>query len=209
MKQKDLLRIVETLKDFRNILLGNEIEVLMNHNNITYEKLQSASQCVHLWKILIQEFGVTILYIKGEANLFSGAFIQIPMVHHAHKLSDTALEEDTCELFCLDSLFITDNTEFLSLDIEDISFLLTPHIVEAGQKLELQDKSSTNIRTNINKDNSDLKYNLVKGINLVHYQDRIYVTKTLLKRVLKWYNYYLQHPGGDRISQKLTNICKW
>ena len=52
------------------------------------------------------------------------------MVHHAPKLVDTTLEEDTCyklvdttleedtyELMCLDSLFISDNTDCLSLDI--------------------------------------------------------------------------------------------
>ena len=60
------------------------------------------------------------------------------MSQHTHKLADTTMEEDTCELLCLDSLFIYDNTDCLSLDIEDLSFPLAPQIVEVKQKLELQ-----------------------------------------------------------------------
>ena len=119
------------------------------------------------------------------------------------------MEEDTCELLCLDSLFIYDNTDCFSLDIEDISFPLAPQIVEVKQKLELQAESSTNIRTNLNKNNSDWNYKPAEGINLVHYRDSISVPKTLRKCVLKRYHCYIQHPGGDRLAQTLTTVCRW
>ena len=75
--------------------------------------------------------------------------------------------------------------------------------------MELQAESSTNIRTDLNKANSNWKYKPVEGINLVHYRDMIYAPKTLCKRVLKWYHSYLQHPSGDRLSQALTTVCRW
>ena len=34
MTEKELLSIVETLKDFQNIILGYEIEVFKDHNNL-------------------------------------------------------------------------------------------------------------------------------------------------------------------------------
>ena len=104
---------------------------------------------------------------------------------------------------------ISYNKDFFSLDIYYISFSLAPQIVEAEQNLELQSELSTNIRININKANSNCKYNTVKGINLIHYCDMIYVTKTLCKCVLKWYRFYLQHPGGDRLDHKLITVCRW
>ena len=115
--EKDILNIVETIKEFQNTLLGHKIEVFTKNKNLTYETTESASQRVQLWKSLIQEFGVTLLYIKGESNVVTDAFSRLPMAHHAHKLADTTLEEDTCELPCLDSLFISDNTDCLSLNI--------------------------------------------------------------------------------------------
>ena len=75
--------------------------------------------------------------------------------------------------------------------------------------MELQYESSTNIRTDLNKDKYDWKYKPVKGINLVHFRDRIYVTQNLRKRVLKQYQCYLQHPGGDRLAQEFIAKFRW
>ena len=71
MTDKEPISIVETLKEFQNTLLRHEIEVFADHNNLTYETIKVFSQRVQRWKILIQEFGVNLLYIKGEDNLFA------------------------------------------------------------------------------------------------------------------------------------------
>ena len=190
-------------------LLGHEIEVFTDYNNLTYETIESAYQHLQRWNTPIKEFGVTLLYIKGEYNLFANYFIRLTTAHHANKLENKTLEEDTCKLLCLYLLLIFDNTDCFYIYIEEISFPLDPQIVEAEQKLEPQDESSTNIRIDLNKANSNWKYKLYEGINLVHYRNKIYVPKTICKRVLKWYHCYLQHTGGDILAQALTTVCRW
>ena len=37
--EKEHLKVLETLKEFWNILLGHEIEVLTDHKNLTYESI--------------------------------------------------------------------------------------------------------------------------------------------------------------------------
>ena len=81
---------------------------------------------------------MTLLYIKVRANLVVDDFILIPMAHHSHKLVNTTLEEDTCGLLCMDLLFVFDNTNCFSLNMEEISFMLAPKILETEQNLELQ-----------------------------------------------------------------------
>ena len=96
----------------------------MDHNNLTYETIESNFRHVNRCKSLIQEFGVNIIYIKGEANVVANAFSRLPMAHHTHKLAYTTLEEDTGKIMSLDSFLISDNTDCFSLDIEKISFML-------------------------------------------------------------------------------------
>ena len=80
---------------------------------------------------------MTFLYFNGEANVVADGFIQIPGAHHTHKLKNTTLEKYTCENLYLESLLITDNTDYFCLNIEEISFPLAPQIVEVEQNMEL------------------------------------------------------------------------
>ena len=60
---------------------------------------------------------MTLFYIKIEYNVVADTFIQITMAHRAHKLADTTPEEDTCDIMCMDLLFVYDKTDCFSLDI--------------------------------------------------------------------------------------------
>jgi hypothetical protein len=63
------LSIVETLLEFRNILLGYKIIVHTDHNKIAYAK--STSDRVLHWRLLIEEFGPEFRHIKGKHNLIA------------------------------------------------------------------------------------------------------------------------------------------
>jgi RNase H-like domain found in reverse transcriptase len=48
--ERELLSIVETLKEYRNILLGQKIEVFTNHKNLVYKTFKTA----HLRRVWTQ-----------------------------------------------------------------------------------------------------------------------------------------------------------
>ena len=73
--EKELLSIVETLKEFRNILLGHQITVYTDHKNLTYKIFNT--ERVMRWRLILEEFGPELKYIKGENNVVADALSRL------------------------------------------------------------------------------------------------------------------------------------
>ena len=69
--EKELFSIVETLKEFRNILLGHQITVYTDHENLTYKIFNT--ERVMRWRLIHEEFGPELKYTKGENNVVANA----------------------------------------------------------------------------------------------------------------------------------------
>jgi hypothetical protein len=79
--ERELLSIVETLKEFKNILLGQQIVVYTDHKNLTYKNFNT--ERVMRWRLLIEEFGPTIQYIKGPKNVIADALSRLDLMSPA------------------------------------------------------------------------------------------------------------------------------
>ena len=74
---KELLSIVEVLKEHRSILYGHTINVYTDHKNLTHSNTQTVSQRIMQWRLVIEEFGVNLIYIKGEHNVAADALSRL------------------------------------------------------------------------------------------------------------------------------------
>ena len=121
--EKEMLSIVETLREFRNILLGYKIE--------TFETTESSSQRLQRWRCLVQEFDVELKYVKGPENVVADAISRLPTEEHADGETPLQhLEIAACTLLGVNDLFVTDTCDAFSTSDEEIVFPLAPQLVE-------------------------------------------------------------------------------
>ncbi len=72
-----LLPIVETLKEFKGILWGQDIKVYTDHKNLTRDALGLTSDRVYRWWLLLEEYAPKIVFIKGIHNTVADAILQL------------------------------------------------------------------------------------------------------------------------------------
>jgi hypothetical protein len=75
----ELLAIVKTLKEFKGMLWGQQIKVLTDHENLMRDALGLTSDRVYQWRLLLEEYGPKIVYIKGIHNTVADAVSQYSM----------------------------------------------------------------------------------------------------------------------------------
>ena len=76
--ERELLSIVETLKEFRNILLGQSIRVHTDHKNLTYKTFNT--ERVMRWRLILEEYSPELVYIKGTKNIPTDALSRLDLV---------------------------------------------------------------------------------------------------------------------------------
>jgi hypothetical protein len=84
--EKELLSIVETLKEFRDILLGQQFIVHTDHSNILYGKL--SNDCITRWRLLLEEYGPKCFHIAGKNNIVADALSRLER-DEDEKISET------------------------------------------------------------------------------------------------------------------------
>ena len=72
-----LLAIVETLKEFKGMLWGQPVKVYTDHKNLIRDALGLTSDRVYRWRLLLEEYGPEIVYIKGIHNTVADAISRL------------------------------------------------------------------------------------------------------------------------------------
>jgi hypothetical protein len=71
--ETELLAIVETLKESKEMLWGQNIKVFTDHANLMRDALGSTLDQVYQWRIMLEEYRPKIVYTKGRHNTVADA----------------------------------------------------------------------------------------------------------------------------------------
>ena len=192
--ERELLSIVETLKEFRNILLGHKIVVHTDHMNLTYKTFNT--ERVMRWRLILEEYGPELRYIKGPNNIVADALSRLTMLP-----DDAAPIEYGGDL-------ATMYAEIYAYDVEDApdSYPLIYAKIANGQDAdaELQDLYA---RLDSYK-KKDFKHG-DQSYRLITREDKICLPKNLQRRAVEWYHSLLAHPGETRMELTLGQHFHW
>ena len=62
--QRELLSIVETLKEFRTILIGHRLRIYTDYSNLTCKHFNTDR--LLRWRQILEKYALDIEYIKGK-----------------------------------------------------------------------------------------------------------------------------------------------
>ena len=178
--ERELLSIVETLKEYRNILLGQRIRVYTDHKNITCSNFNTDR--VYRWRLLLEEYGPEIHYVKGSTNEAADALSRLAT-------TDTVRNE------------IYD----FSTELPSTAFPLSYRIIEREQAKDKElGKALSNTIYRVKSFRGGGKVR-----TLICYSEKIAVPRTLRKHVVRWYHDNLCHPGQVRTEATIRQHFHW
>ena len=178
--EKELLSVVSSLKEFRNILLRHQIKVYTYHKNLTYNFFNT--ERVMRWRLILKEFGPELKDIKGEHNAIVDALSCLEI-------------SDNQEILNIYELYVYDDT-----DLPDSAYPIHYHNISKAQKND----AKLNQKLVSHKDyplgtfrGGDQSY------RLIFRNRKICLPAALQKKTVDWYHQMLYHPGETQTEHTL------
>ena len=159
--------------------MGQQIEVFTDHKNLVYKTFNT--ERVMRWRLIIEEFGPKLTYIKGANNVVADALSRM-------RLSEADFSP---EAFAADDVAQDFPSEF------PLSYRQLAHEQQGDAKLQKRLKTESNKYVTKTFRHSDKSYELVTR------DDKIVIPKSLERKATEWYHTHLLHPGEKRLELTL------
>ena len=179
--ERELLSIVETLKEFKNILYGQEIRVYTDHKNLTCKTFNT--ERVMRWRLLTEEFGPEFIYIKGQENVVADSLSRLEKLENPINEKDLNSHE-LAELYNVEK------------DVNNIH----PTNFKMISKYQRQDKYLMKKLKSAVKGYSTKSF---RGSDIICHNDKIYIPKRLQNSIVTWYHEILCHAGMNRTEETI------
>ena len=204
--EKELLSIVETLKEFQTMLYGcPELHVYTDHKNNTFQRLQT--QRVLRWRVFLEDFGVQFHYIKGESNTLADALSCLPL---AERQNTPTIENVSPNAHQTYFSMAIDDADLLDCFVNLPASEGIPFVLNYKQIREAQLRDARLQALLIDRPASFANQLLAANLNLSCYIPepgapwKIYLPTELLENAIRWYHLALGHLGQSRLYDSIS-----
>ena len=139
VSKKEALAIVYALKSFRHLVLGYKIEVFSDHQplRVLFQKKLPEGQ-LGRWALLLQEFDITVNYIKGKANVLADSLSRI--YNNVVETEQDCVDEISDFVAATNWVEGWTDSELQQLQIDDVKVGSIIRQLQSGKKISDGDK---------------------------------------------------------------------
>jgi hypothetical protein len=229
--EKEILSIVETLKEYHTMLYGaKELHVYTDHKNLTFHKL--TTQRVMRWRMFLEDYAPIFHYIKGTDNTLADALSRLPIAERQDNTgfrnpSDQYKAIDCAHAHAADHTKTSTSNEtrfsseqFYSMAIDDADLLDcfvhlptqqgNPFVVDYENIADAQGRDAELAALAQQHPQKFVKQLLAPDVNVWCYIKaenapwKIYLPNELLEPSIRWYHLALGHIGSTRLNDTIA-----
>ena len=170
-------------------MLGQQIIVFADHKNLKFKTFNT--ERVIRWRLILEEYGPELRYIKEENNVVADALSRLAML---------PLESQPTQLNMTEHFGLEEN------DLPEDAFPLSDKNLmihqQADKALLTKARDHKGFTLNMFCGGGKVRSSIVKDGKMV-------VPKTLQKRCVQWYHKFLCHPGKTRTELTIFQHFTW
>ncbi len=227
----ELLAIVETLKEFKGMLWGQQIKVFTDHANLMKDALGLTSDQVYQRRLLLESYGPKIIYIKGIHNTMADAVLRLeydPSVNQtAESFHTMKVRNKSSQRQC----WMTVSQKWCKLDIDsdnldsytnkhdDWNFMFAHYeeeeevypltLTEIADAQRKDQELKAYCKKNATMPQKDIGIHLIKDTKVLCKNGKVMIPTSLWHRAVSWYHHYLQHPGHSHLKETMRSVMYW
>jgi hypothetical protein len=213
------------------MLWGQKIKVFTDHANLMRDAPGLTLDHVYQWRLLLEEYGPKIVYIKGIHNTVADTVSRLeydPSVNrtaesfHMKKVKNKSrqrqcwmtvskqwykLDIDSDNLDSYTNKHDNWNLVFAHHEEEDEIYSLT--LIKIADAQSKDQELKVYFKKNAKMPQKDIGFHLIEVIKVLCKNGKIMIPASLRHRAVSWYHHYLQHSGHLRLDETMRSVIYW
>jgi hypothetical protein len=177
---------------------------------------------VYQWRLLLEEYGPKIVYIKGINNIVADAISRLKYDPSVNQTVESYYMMKVKSSKCSQRQnWIAVSKHWCNIDIdtnkhEDLLLMVADHgeedeiypltTIEIAEAQCKDQELKVYFKKNAKTPKEDIRFQLIEDTKVLCKNDKLIIPASLQHWAVSWYHHYLQHPGHSRVEETMRSV---